>query len=1211
MDNSDNYMRKIILTAICFFAVLIAFAQDSIRHRIILIGDAGEMDKQQQLLIPDAATHILSGKTTVLYLGDNIYPHGIGLPGSSDQSTTEQILRSQFEPMRRNGAAVYFIPGNHDWERSGKNGLARIKRQSEFLQEQGDSLLKLIPADGCPGPVALELGDSLTVIAFDSEWWLFPFNKTNPEAECECNSKKDILTKLEELFSRYRDNVILLASHHPFESYGTHGGYFSLKDHIFPLTAANKKLYIPLPVIGSLYPLLRKSFTNPEDLRHPLYKDMINRVNHSFAGVPNVMHVAGHEHGLQFIRNTKNKQWQIVSGGGAKENYTIKRKNSLFGKQVQGYVTADWLADNRMKYTFYQYQEGRMTEAFQYTTSYIAPPPTKADSLENVIKGDSMTVRLRPEYDAVGKLHRKLFGENYRKEFATPVTLPVIRLSEVSGGLVAEKTGGGMQTISLRLKDKKDREWALRSIEKNPDPLIPEALRQTFARDVLDDYMSAQHPFSPLVIPVLAKAAGVPHANPVIGIVAPDPGLGNFEKLFVGKVALLERREPLGKSDNTEKALKKLQEDNDNTYDPETFLRARLLDVLISDWDRHADQWRWADTLDGKGKYYLSVPRDRDQALYRKQGFFPHMASRPWILPTLQGFSKNIPHIKYSMIKSNFMNGFAAGQLTHEQWTSITQQFVAAVSDSVIDKAMKKLPASAYALHGPELAATMKVRRDNMPAAIDKFYRFIHKTVDIRGTDKNERVQLTGTSGGGLHVTVNKINKEGEIKDTLLSQTFDPSITKEIRLYLHNGKDSVLVDNSTSKIKLRIIGGNGDKVYNIAESRRKIKLYDKKHKAEFIGETSRLKKHLSNDSLNVAYVAANPYHVWMPLVSAGYNLDDGLVLGGGVKYTHQGFRKLPYASVHQLLVAHSFSTAAYRIRYSSEWLQALGKTDIVFRALARAPDNTQNYFGRGNETVYNKSGDFKRYYRARFALYSVDAGIRRRGSKKSVWSIGPSFQYYRYDADENDGRFISNPSLIGSYDSLTIDKNKYHGGLAMQWVNDTRNNPVFPAWGSYIATSVKGMIGLNSYAKSFVQVTQEIDLYKNLNARNSIILANRLGGSVSFGQTAFYQSQFLGGHENLLGYRQFRFAGRHMLYNNLELRIKLADFASYILPGQIGFTGFFDIGRVWETKENSGKWHNGTGGGIYFAPASLAVLQLVMGYSSEGWYPYFTMGFRF
>jgi outer membrane translocation and assembly module TamA len=112
------------------------------------------------------------------------------------------------------------------------------------------------------------------------------------------------------------------------------------------------------------------------------------------------------------------------------------------------------------------------------------------------------------------------------------------------------------------------------------------------------------------------------------------------------------------------------------------------------------------------------------------------------------------------------------------------------------------------------------------------------------------------------------------------------------------------------------------------------------------------------------------------------------------------------------------------------------------------------------------------------------------------------------------------------------------------------------------------------------------------------------------GSPAFYQSMFLGGQGNLLGYLQNRFAGQHMVYNNLQARVKLADIASYILPGQFGLMGFYDAGRVWIKGEHSDKWHTGTGGGIFFAPASLTVLQIMAGHSQDGWYPYIGLNFR-
>lgn len=800
---------------------------------------------------------------------------------------------------------------------------------------------------------------------------------------------------------------------------------------------------------------------------------------------------------------------------------------------------------------------------------------------------DSISIRIRPEYDSVGKWRRMLFGENYRKEYAAEVTVPIIRISEIYGGLTPVRAGGGNQTISLRLKDKNGQQWVLRNLLKNPDALIPTTLRQTFVRDVLDDFFSAQHPFAPLIVPVLADAAKVPHANPIIGLVAPDTALGEFVHLFANRVALLEEREPLGNSDNSIEMMDELRDDNDNSYNAQTFLRARLLDLLLGDWDRHPDQWRWVDTKKGKGKFYEPVPRDRDQALFTRQGFFPWLASRPAFLPTLEGFDDKIKRVKYSLIKTNFVNGYMASQFTLDEWMQITNEFVQSITDSVIDAAFSKLPPEIYAIRGKELSDKMKARRDRIPAAMKRFYRFINKKVDVLGTHKHEYFEITDTADNKLKITARKKNSNGRV---LFSNVYDPSVTKEVRIYLRQGNDTVVVNNASARTKLRIVGGVGEKSYSVVRSRKPVRFYEK----------------------DTSYVPVNLYNITIPLFTAGYNLDDGIIFGAGFKHTHHGFRKLPYASTQQLMAARAFSTSAFRITYRGEWLKLIGNTDFLLNAIARAPDNTQNFFGRGNATVFNKTGDFRRFYRTRFAIYQLDPAFRWRwDSSRVAFSVGPSLQFYRYDADENPGRLISFPSLIGSYDSAMVEKNREHLGIVMKFWVDRRNNKIFPSSGSSFRIRLKGYAGMNRYSKSFVQVMPEASFYLPMNKRGTIVVAERLGGGISLGKTAFYQSLFVGGHDNLLGYRQYRFAGQHSLYNNFELRVKLADFASYILPGQLGMTSFFDLGRVWEENDNSGEWHAGVGGGFYFAPAHMVVLQLVAGYSKEGWLPYFTMGFRF
>ncbi len=342
-------------------------AQTNVTRRLILIGDAGEINPKQKDALTDAAAHVIPGKTAVMFLGDNIYPHGMGLPGSGEEERTESVIRSQYTPMRAAGAPVYFVPGNHDWDKSGRQGLAKIRRQGDFLKAQHDPGLLMVPANGCPGPVEIPLGDSLVVIAYDSEWWLFPHSKAVAGDTCACNFKAEVLSRMQEIKNRNAGKFIIVTAHHPFRSYGTHGGKYSLKDHIFPLTAVKKWLYVPLPVIGSLYPLLRSTIRNPEDMGHAWYRELIASVSGVFAGQRGVVYAAGHEHGLQLIRDSIT---QVVSGSGAKHSYARKGKHSLFADTRQGFVTIDLLQNKSLLITYHALHNKTMRELFTYTVTY-------------------------------------------------------------------------------------------------------------------------------------------------------------------------------------------------------------------------------------------------------------------------------------------------------------------------------------------------------------------------------------------------------------------------------------------------------------------------------------------------------------------------------------------------------------------------------------------------------------------------------------------------------------------------------------------------------------------------------------------------------------------------------------------------------------------------------------------------------------------------
>jgi hypothetical protein len=830
---------------------------------------------------------------------------------------------------------------------------------------------------------------------------------------------------------------------------------------------------------------------------------------------------------------------------------------------------------------------------------------------------DSATGVAHKGFDEVSKWHRFFFGENYRKEWSATTKLPVIHLSSFRGGLVTVKEGGGNQTHSLRLKDKTGMEWVLRSVEKYPDAILPDDLKQTFVSDIVTDAMSAQHPYSALVVPPIANAVGVPHAHPIIGIVAPDSVLGNYTKTFAGSVCLLEEREPTGKSVNYIEMQSALDSSNNNSFDSTVFLKARILDVFIGDWDRHGDQWRFAAKKNECGRKYVPVPRDRDQVFYTNQGVFPYLESRPYVQPFFEGFNPKIRNVGTFLFTSTLLNARLINQFSYEDWMRITNEFVREMTDSVLETALHQLPSSVYDLRHTELLNILKQRRADLPRAFSAYYYFLNKNAFIQTSNKNEFIEIRDNLNSEMSVSIYRLSKKEKIRQSIFSKIYDPRFTKEIRFFIGNGADSIIIDNKNSPIKLRFSGKEGPKEFNLLESKKKVEVFERGNAAVFTGDVSRFKKHISNDSVNTAVVPGNLFNVVTPLINIGYNPDDGVLLGAvvtftrGLDYTTSSFSTKKYTSYQQFGFDHSFATRAFEAKYNSEWKHLTGAADLQIHAVVNAPNSTQNYFGTGNTTSFIKSGDYAAYYRSRYSLYKLSPALRWGNKDKSSFSIGPSLEYYTFDSTDNIGRYIETKSAVQTYDSATLSKSKLNAGIVLEFNRDRKDDKLLPANGTFINLRLQGYAGLNTYSKSFAQLFADLGFYKSIDENETFVFAERIGGGATLGNAAFYQSMFIGGQGNLLGYRRNRYAGQYMAYNNLEARLRLASFKNYILPGQLGLIGLYDIGRVWQKEDQSHQWHNGVGGGIYFAPAQMALFECVISYSPEGWYPTLSLGFRF
>ena len=487
-----------------------------------------------------------------------------------------------------------------------------------------------------------------------------------------------------------------------------------------------------------------------------------------------------------------------------------------------------------------------------------------------------------------------------------------------------------------------------------------------------------------------------------------------------------------------------------------------------------------------------------------------------------------------------------------------------------------------------------------------QYYRFLSEFVSISGSDKNELFDITRNDDGSVLVQVYKITKEGEQSIKMYDRTFDPVVTEEIRLYSFDNDDKFLIKGNNDKIKIRMIGGDGKDIFENTGSGRDNIVYDMKSGDNKL--TGDLKNKMANDTIVNSYNRLDyKYNQIIPIIFGSYNSDDGVILGFSIKFIKQGFRKTPYKRMHDIGFAHALATKAFEFRYAAEYYGVFGrKTDVITYLDIKAP-NITNFFGYGDTSFYDKTkpGEYK-YYRTRYNTGDVAILLRKRFSDKVMFTFGPAFQYYSMDSTDNLGRNI----VIKKPTTTIFEKQSYLGGR-YSFIVDTRNNKAIPYKGVHMRLTGRHLQGLNDNSYNFTQLNGDFTFHLSIIER-TLILVDRVGAGHNFGDFEFYQAQYLGGEDNLRGYRKYRFAGRSKVFNNAELRWRVATFRTYLFPAYFGLFAFYDTGKLWEDgSDSSTGWLSGYGGGIWIAPLSRIVLNVSYTVSKEDKLPIVSLGWKF
>jgi DNA repair exonuclease SbcCD nuclease subunit len=321
------------------------YAEADIAYSVFLVGDMGALSTTKKDSIRDglkAQLHEAAEKSAIVFLGDNIYPRGMPEENDSTRHRAEDRAKAQLDMLKTYPGKFYFISGNHDWNKGKSGGWEAVLRQEKFMESYLDRGNFFLPDHGCPGPEEISLTDDITLIIINTQWFVHEGERPIGLAHgCKANDKAHFYELLRNMLKANAHKKILIAGHHPMYSNALHGGKFTLKQHLFPLTDAYKKLYIPIPIVGSLYPLYRKVYGAREDISHPTYKRMRRRLLREFAPYKNLVYAAGHDHNLQHI--IKHHQHYLVSGSGSKVAFVKKGGKASYAESSRGFMRINYL----------------------------------------------------------------------------------------------------------------------------------------------------------------------------------------------------------------------------------------------------------------------------------------------------------------------------------------------------------------------------------------------------------------------------------------------------------------------------------------------------------------------------------------------------------------------------------------------------------------------------------------------------------------------------------------------------------------------------------------------------------------------------------------------------------------------------------------------------------------------------------------------------
>lgn len=762
-----------------------------------------------------------------------------------------------------------------------------------------------------------------------------------------------------------------------------------------------------------------------------------------------------------------------------------------------------------------------------------------------------------------------LWGKHYRDLYFMPITVQSARLNTIYGGLTFVDQLPRLHAIVLG--NKSGNYYLLRPVGGSTTFLESDFFKQVYSKQefkdtYLDKFISdaytITHPYAFLIANKLADDIDVSSLNPKIYYIPKKTttdtiidGTGIEDRLvsiydlkkFTIHTSLIE----------TEDLLRKIRENKSFLVDQDKYIRERLLDMLIGDWNTTTENWKWYEELRNDSLIYTPLVLDRSHAFTKVGGVLFKGVLGMLGLNNITNYNSRDKNLRKTNTFSLPLDIAITAGSNRADWIKQAKQIKSILTDALIDEAFKELPKEIYKLEDTRIIKrNLKKRRNAVENIAQEYYKILQQTPVVTGTNKDDLFVIERKD---KHATTIRIyDKESD--RLVFDKDYDKS-TQQIWLYGLDGNDEFKVSGkSKNGTPLVLIGGKDTNTYKI-EKGREIRVYD-------------YNSHVSsNDSLAGANIIqtdiekVNTYDYqkirhqtlgftpwWI------YDSDLGLYIGAYITKTMYGFKQSPYTYQHRF--GYSYLDG---LMYQGFFPTLDEMKSLNIEAFIGMPYNFFNFFGYGNQTNGYKE-EKNDYNRINISRYSIQPSFYWKFDAKH--KLIAQIKLELFNIKRPTDRFIN--TLYDDNDK--VFKTKTFADANLTYEISRNLGPILPLFKFSLTPGWK--VNVSDLGRNVPYI--ESTLSFNLAYGDRLSLGTEIKGTTLFSNKyEFYQAASV----ELRGFRNNRFIGRQSLYQHTDLRLDLGHLKNPFTPLLYGVFLGFDYGRVWYPDEYSRKWHTSYGGG--------------------------------